>query len=95
MGLSIFPIHDDLLRRVGRIIDLEAINGDLPSELIKQIGIITGISIASSGMGDETDCPTAVSRLTDLSNVIGGPKETRIRDQCSSRWFSCSVAQFF
>ena len=95
MGLSIFPIHDHLLRRVSRIIDLEAINGNLPSELIKQVGIIAGISIASSRMGDKTDRSTAVSRIGDRSQVLGGPEETGIRDHLASRWFSCSVAQYF
>src|SRR5258707_4499284 len=95
MGLSIFSIHDYLLRRMSRIINLEAINGNLPSEFIKQEGIIAGKSIASSRMGDKTDRPTALSCIADRSQVVGGPEDTRIRDHLASRWFSCSVAQFF
>lgn len=95
MGLSIFPIHNHLVRAVGRMIDLETVNGNLPAELIKQMGIKAGIATASSRVGDKIDRATTVSRITDLSQVVGGPEESGICDHLASRWFSCSVAQCF
>ena len=65
---------------MSRIIDLQAINGNLLSELIEQMCFIAGISFTPSRMGDETDRPTAVSRITDLSKVVGGPKETSLSE---------------
>src|SRR6266567_915192 len=95
MGLSIFPIHAHLLRCVGRIIDLEAINGNLLSELVKQVSIEAGKANASSRMGDEADRAAAVSGITNFSQVLRDPEETGIRDQFANRRFSCSVPQLF
>src|SRR6266581_2507792 len=92
---GIFPIHGHLCWRVSRIIDLQAINGNLPSELIEQLCIIAGISFTPSRMSDETHCPTSMSRINHCRKFVGSPQETSLRDQCSCRGFSDSVAQFF
>ena len=61
---------------LGRIIDLEAINGNLLPELVKQVSIEASIAIASSGMGDEADRaalhPHPRSVLHRLGDMIGG-----------------------
>jgi hypothetical protein len=81
--LGIFLIHDKLLCGVGGIIDLQAINGNLPSQFIKPIDIVAALPFSSSRMGDKTYRPTAMSRVNDGGKIVGRPKETCIRDQCS------------
>src|SRR5213083_2830141 len=56
------------------IIDLQAINGNLPSELIEQLCIIAGKSFTPSRMSDETHRPTSMSRIHHRRNIIGGPQ---------------------
>src|SRR5947209_7339731 len=85
----------NLLWGVGGIIDLQAINGNLPSQFIKQIDIVAGISISSSGMGEKTDRSAAMSRVHDGCHLVGRPEETCIRDQSSCRRLSGSIASFF
>src|SRR5229473_5660541 len=92
---GIFPIQGNLFWRVSRIIDLEAINGNVLAELIEQTCIIARISLTPSRMSDETHGPTSMSRINHSGNVVGGPKETSIRDQFPGRGFSCSIALFF
>src|SRR5215469_11266588 len=93
VGPGIFQVHGYLLGGVSRIIDFQAINGNVPSKFIEQMCIIARISFTPSWMSDETHRPAPMCRVYHCSNIVGGPLETCIRDQSSCRGFSGSVAQ--
>lgn len=93
MGLSLFPIPTHLLWCVGGRRDLETINGNLLSKLVKQVSIEAGRTIASARMGEETDRAAPVGRVADFGQIFGDPEETGVRDELASRGFACAVAQ--
>ena len=77
------------------MIDLEAVDGNLLTELIQQRCIKANKSFSPSRMSDETYGSTTMSCINDNSNVVGYKIATSTSDDLPWRHFSRSITMSF
>src|SRR5215475_3354901 len=92
VSLGVLTVRGNLFRRVGRVVHLKAIDRNLLTQFIEQLGVIAGILLTAPGMGNQADSTAVMRRLDHLRDITVLQGETGFKNQTDCGSFAFAVA---